>query len=82
MGYPAVRIIEAPKHGTLVAEQGTGFTAFAQSNQLLDCNKRRSDGVNLSYRPETGYLGSDSMLFDVIYADGSYNKRHYAIEVK
>jgi hypothetical protein len=82
LGYATVRIIEAPKHGKLAIEQGTGFSTFLESNQRFACNKRRTDGVNVSYTPEAGYVGTDSMLLDVINADGSYNKRHYAIEVK
>ena len=82
IGYAAVRIIEAPRHGKLAIEQGTGFSAFPQSNQRFECNKRRTDGVNLSYTPEAGYTGADSVLLDVIYPSGTYAKRHYAIEVK
>jgi len=82
LGYATVRVIESPKHGKLAIEQGTGFSTFQESNQRFACNKRRTDGVNVSYTPEAGYVGADSMLLDIINADGSYNKRHYAIEVK
>jgi Domain of Unknown Function with PDB structure (DUF3857)/Transglutaminase-like superfamily len=82
LGYATVRVLEAPKHGKLAVEQGTGFSTFPQSNQRFACNKRRTDGVNVAYTPEAGYVGADSMLLDIINADGSYNKRHYAIEVK
>ena len=56
MGFPVVRILESPQHGKLTAENGTGFSTYAQSNQLSECNKRRSDGVVLSYVAEPTYL--------------------------
>jgi hypothetical protein len=82
IGYATVRVIEEPKHGKLVAEEGTGFSTFPQTNIRFECNKRRTDGVNLSYIPEAGYVGADSMTLGVINADGTYNKRRYKIEVK
>lgn len=82
MGSTTARIIEAPRHGKLAIESGSGFSSFAQNNQRFECNKRRTDGLTVSYTPEAGYMGDDSTLLDVIYPDGTYSKRHYAIEVK
>jgi transglutaminase-like putative cysteine protease len=82
MGFATVHILEEPKHGKVLVENGTGFTNFPQSNSRYECNKRRSDGVVLVYEPESGFTGADSINIDVIYASGTSQKRHYAIEVK
>jgi hypothetical protein len=82
IGFATVRVVEQPKHGKITIENGTGFTAFPESNLRVECNKRRSDGVAVIYEPEPGYMGADSVNFDAIYASGSLSKRRYAIEVR
>jgi hypothetical protein len=82
IGYATVRITEQPQHGTVTMENGTGFSTFAQNNIRYECNKRRSDGVVVSYAPEAGFTGADSLTVDVILPDGGFNKRHYAIDVR
>jgi len=82
MGFAAVRVIDEPKHGKTTIEEGTGFSAFPQNNPRFECNKRRTDGVNLSYAPEAGFTGSDSMTVEVAGPDGSTHKRRFTIEVK
>jgi hypothetical protein len=82
IGFAKVRVIKQPDHGTVTIDNGTGFTSFARDNQRFDCNKSRSDGVVIVYQPEPGYVGSDSMVFDTIYAGGSEQKRNYKIDVK
>jgi hypothetical protein len=81
VGVASVRTIEEPKHGKLTIGKGSGFTNFAQDNPRHACNRRRSEGMLMYYRPEGGYLGPDSVTVDVIYGDGVSRKRHYAIAV-
>lgn len=82
LGLPTVRTTEAPKHGRITVENGTGFTNFPQSNPRYECNKKRSEGVNVVYEPDPDYTGGDSVTLDVIFASGGESKRHYAVEVK
>jgi hypothetical protein len=81
VGVASVRTIEEPKHGKLTIAKGTGFSNFPQDNPRKACNRRRSEGMLMYYRPENGYLGQDSVTVDVIYGDGNSRKRHYAITV-
>src|SRR5262252_2233470 len=53
-GITNVRIVEAPQHGTLMVEQGQGFSSFPRDNQRYDCNTRKSDGTLVFYQPESG----------------------------
>jgi len=82
IGFATVRVVENPKHGKLTIENATGFTTFPEKNLRFECNKRRSDGVNLSYDPEPGFTGDDAIVVDVIYPDGNFSKRRYAIDVR
>jgi hypothetical protein len=82
IGYATVRIVEQPKHGAITIENSTGFTNFPAANLRAECNKRRSDGVAIIYKPEAGYTGPDSADFDAIFATGNLSKRHYTIEVR
>jgi hypothetical protein len=81
VGVAGVRTIEEPKHGKLTIDKGSGFSNFPQDNPRQGCNRRRSEGMVMHYRPEAGYLGPDSLTVDVIYGDGASRKRHYAIAV-
>jgi Domain of Unknown Function with PDB structure (DUF3857)/Transglutaminase-like superfamily len=82
LGFATVRILDPPKHGKVTFENGTGFTTFPQENLRYECNKRRSDGVVLTYEPDSGFTGMDSINIDVIFASGFSRKRHYSIAVK
>jgi hypothetical protein len=81
IGVASVRSIEEPKHGKLTIGKGSGFSNFAKDNPRQACNRRRSEGTLMYYRPDPGYLGPDSLTVDVIYGDGVARKRHYAISV-
>ena len=81
-GFATVRVLEQPKHGKITIDNGTGFSNFPQQNVRFECNKRRSDGVVLTYQPEAGFTGPDSINIDTIYANGSSQQRRYAIDVR
>jgi hypothetical protein len=74
-------VIEAPSHGKLTVDKGTGFTSYPQDNLRQACNRRRSEGMLVNYQPDAGYLGPDSVTVDVIFGDGGSRKWHYAIAV-
>lgn len=82
IGYAAIRPTSQPQHGTLKIENTTGFTAFPATNIRAECNKRRSDGVALTYEPEADYTGPDTIDVDIIWAHGTFRKVRYAIEVR
>jgi S1-C subfamily serine protease len=79
VGFATVRIVQQPEHGKVSSENGTGFS---RENLRYECNKRRTEGVMLSYEPAPGYTGPDSLTVDVIYPSGNLGRRHYSIEVK
>ena len=82
VGYSTIYIVQQPQHGRILAENSTGFTNFVATNMRAECNKRRTDGVVVTYEPEPGYTGIDSASAEVVFPSGFLSKRHYMIEVK
>ena len=82
IGVPTVRILEPPKSGQVTVEKGAGFPAFPAKNLRSKCNADRTDGAVMTYVPNSGYKGTDSVVADIIYPDGSAKKRRYAIDVR
>ena len=75
------RTIEPPKHGKISIDREAGYSNFPQNNPRFDCNKNRSEGVKVTYEPNRGFVGDDTLTVDILYADKSVSRRHYAIKV-
>jgi hypothetical protein len=56
VGAANIRTIEEPS-GKLTITNGSGFSNFAQDNPRQACNRRRSEGMLIYHRSESGYLG-------------------------
>jgi hypothetical protein len=80
--FANVRIVEEPKHGQATLKQDTGFTNFPKENPSFECNKDRSEGTAVFYRSEAGYTGKDSMVVELLYAEGNESSLRYSIDVK
>jgi hypothetical protein len=78
----AVRTIEEPQHGKLTVRKGSGFSNYQKDDPREACNRRPSEGMLMDYRPDTGYLGPDSLVVDIINSNGTSQKRHYVIAVE
>ena len=79
--FATVSTIEPPKHGKISIDRGTGYSNFPQSNPRFDCNKNQSEGVKITYEPNRGFVGDDTLTVDILYADKSVSRRHYTIKV-
>jgi hypothetical protein len=82
IGIPTVRILESSKNGGIIVEKGSGFPNFPANNSRSKCNSNAVDGEVIFYMPESGYVGADAVLVEIIYPDGTARTRRYAIEVK
>jgi hypothetical protein len=63
-------------------ENGNGFPAFPANNSRYKCNDNRTEGTVISYNPNSGYTGPDSVIVEIIYPDGNAIKRRYVIDVR
>jgi len=75
------RTIEPPKHGKISIDRGAGYSNFPQNNPRFDCNKNQSEGVKITYEPNRGFVGDNTLTVDILYADKSVSRRHYSIKV-
>jgi hypothetical protein len=78
-GKTIVRLSSAPAHGSVRLKEGWGFSRFQGYQQ---CNSRRVEGVTAEYRPERGFLGADTVSFDVIFPSGKERMETYYVTVK
>jgi transglutaminase-like putative cysteine protease len=81
IGVARVAAAQPPGRGTLEIERRSGFVTHGTGDPRAACNHRRVDGVAITYRPEPGYQGPDSVTIDIVYADGSTRQRRYAIAI-
>jgi hypothetical protein len=81
-GYMTVRIITLPAHGELTADRGVDYTNFPKENQRYQCNLIKSPVVNVYYKSNFGYLGTDSTLIEAASPIGTTISSIYTITVK
>jgi hypothetical protein len=82
MGYPIVRIVTAPAHGSLTTEEATDYPFYAKDNQRYDCNLRRVPGTRLFYQSEPNFSGADTGTVEVIYPSAEARTITFALTVR
>jgi hypothetical protein len=81
-GYPDVRALSSPAHGTFAVQQGEDYTNYAANNQRYDCNKKKSRLTQVMYTPAAGYRGADEFAVLAIFPDGTTASWRFAITVE
>jgi len=79
---PMIRIVDPPANGTTQIKDAEDFTSYTQANPRSGCNKAKSKGLELTYKPNPGYLGSDYLSYETINTDGYDQTFKIAITVK
>jgi hypothetical protein len=82
MGYPIVRVLAAPSHGSLTTEEATDYPAYTRDNQRYDCNLRKVPGTRLFYQSEPNFTGADTAVVEVIYPSAEARSVTYGLIVK
>jgi hypothetical protein len=82
LGPIVVRITQAPQQGRVSIRNDRAFPNFPNSNVRNVCNARRVPGVAAYYQAASGYVGFDSISFDVIFPSGSYRQYTTNIQVR
>jgi len=78
----AYEIIKQPEHGIATLKPHTGFTYFAKSNPRHKCNEQKVEGQLLTYKPDAGYKGPDSLTYVSINSSGMAWERTYRFNVR
>lgn len=79
-GRTEVRVVSGPSSGTIRVAQGPGYSHFTADYQ--QCSAQKLIGANVTYTPQAGFVGWDSVQLDVIYPGGSERIDRYSITVK
>ena len=82
VGPPTIRIVRAPEHGRVTVVQTTGFPNFPSSNIRSECNRRRVRGATINYVSQRGFVGTDQVQVEIIFASGNLRQASYTINVR
>ena len=82
VGRPTIRLVRAPEHGRVTVSQTTDFPNFALSNIRSECNRRRVPGAALHYVSQRGFIGTDYVQAEIIFASGSMRQVSDTINVR
>jgi hypothetical protein len=81
-GTVLLRVLKAPTHGTFSNTQTMVFPHFPAANPRSVCNARRVVGEQQTYVSKAGYVGSDSLEFELIFPEGGDQRVHVKVNVK
>lgn len=82
VGRPTIRLIRAPEHGRVTVTQTTDFPSFPSSNIRSTCNRRRVVGAAIHYVSQRGFVGTDYVQAEIIFASGNLRQASYTINVR
>jgi hypothetical protein len=82
VGRPAIRLIRQPEHGRVTVTQTADFPNFSASNIRSECNRRRVAGAAIYYVSQRGFVGTDYVQAEIIFASGNVRQASYTINVR
>jgi hypothetical protein len=82
LGYPTLKVAEAPQHGEVSVEHSTALADFSGDDARHVCNGRSVPATVIYYTSNSGFIGEDSVAFERIGVRGAYGYHAYSIEVR
>jgi len=82
LGRPTIRLVRAPEHGRVTVTQTNNFPNFSASNIRSACNRRRVAGTAIYYASQRGFIGTDYVQAEVIFASGNLRQPSFTINVR
>ncbi len=80
-GYPEIKIISTPNHGTVVAEHGEVYPSFAKDNVRYECNRKKVASSQVLYESNAGFHGRDSFTIEVRFTNSNIRLLTYRLDV-
>jgi hypothetical protein len=68
---PTIRILTPPSHGTEAIKTVEDFGTYIGIPVTLGCNKSKARGASLDYIASADYTGPDTLVYEVIYSNGT-----------
>ena len=82
LGATVVTLQSPPRHGAVQIKFGHDHPTFPASNPRSACNAHAIASTQAWYRPAAGYVGPDSVTFDIVYPNGYSSQFTIAILVR
>ena len=82
LGYPTLKVAQAPRHGEVSVEQGTALADFGKEDVRSVCNGKSVPATVIYYTSVDGFIGEDSVAFERIGVRGAYGYHVYTIKVR
>jgi hypothetical protein len=80
-GYPDVRVVTPPAHGTITLDKGEDYPFFPDDNVRKACNKQKVPATQTYYQSHPGFSGTDTVEVEVLFPGGRTRRATYAITV-
>jgi hypothetical protein len=81
MGYPEIKILSAPGHGSVAVENGEDYPAYIKDNVRYECNKKKVASTRVLYKSNPGFRGKDFFTIQVRFPTSRLQLLTYKIEV-
>ncbi len=82
LGDTVIRVATPPAHGVIGVHKGRSFPNFNSSNIRYVCNTHRVPSIIVEYRPQPGFVGTDSVMIEAIFPNGEDRTDTYNVIVK
>lgn len=80
-GYPEIKILHFPGHGTVAAEKGEVYPTFAKDNVRYECNKAKVASSRVLYKSNPEFHGNDSFTIQVRFENSTLRLLTYNVDV-
>jgi hypothetical protein len=81
-GNFTVRVTKKPEHGSVETIDTMNFPSYPKESIRAKCNQHRVKGIQLNYKSEDKYVGSDELELLVLFPAGFAWEVRYNIDVR
>jgi hypothetical protein len=80
-GYPEIKVMQIPMHGTVAVENGDTYANFTKDNVRYECNMKKVASSQVSYESSPGFHGKDSFTIQVRFVNSRLKLVTYDVDV-
>jgi hypothetical protein len=80
-GYPELKIVGAPAHGTLTSAAGQDFPTYLKDDARSACNSKPGPSTQVFYQSAAGFHGKDAVSIIIRYPSSTTSAVKYLLEI-
>jgi hypothetical protein len=81
-GKITVRLLEAPKNGTVEILTERTYADYEKTDPKFKCNEQLSEMPAFYYTSREGFKGRDRFSIEIFYPNANYRKRVFNVDVR